>query len=169
VAIAEELFRNESFQLKDGTSLIDAISSLSSSDVGKLGDEDVLRYVAKYSLNGSSRKKAVSELVRMGKPEILEYLALTSPFESTRKSAINGLSKLQNLESLKSLVLSGDEKILQDTCSGLFKNLSAIVKARDAESLHLIAKFSKNSRQKRAASLWVRKIQVVKMIKKMES
>jgi hypothetical protein len=163
LATVEELKRTEVM------SLIDSISSLSSSDVEKIRDEDVLRYVAKYSSNSASRKRAVSELVKMENDPVLEYLAVTSNFSETRKSAIRGLSRLSNVEALRRIILSGTKNAVQEACSGLVRNMDIIIKNHDFESLELLLKFSKNARHRKIAENWLGKMRLVKMIKKIEA
>lgn len=163
MATVEELKRAEVM------SLIDSISSLSSSDVEKIRDEDVLRYVAKYSSNSSSRKRAVSELIKMENGSVLEYLAATSNFPETRKSAIQGLSRLSNVDALKRIIHSGAKNSVQEACSGLVRNMDSIIKNYDFESLELLLKFSKSARHRKIAQNWLGKMRLVKMIKKIEA
>lgn len=165
----DEIRRLESNVSREGFSLVEYLSSLSSSDIRKLQDEDVLRYVAKYSKNTASRKKAVSELIRMESSQVLEYIALTSNFDETRKSAIKGLSRLSDTDSLKRLIAAGDERVVQEACAGLFRNMDSIIRSGDTESLELMSKFSKRRKQKKLASNWLEKIRVIKMIKKIEA
>ncbi len=156
-------------ELQLSRSLIEEISSFTTSDIVKIQDEVVLRYVAKFSKSPASRKRAVFELVRMESAEVLEYVARTAVSDETRKLAIKGLSKLSELESLKRLANSGDEKIVPQACAGLFRNLQKIVRELDTESLELLSKFSKKGRHRKEALKWLKKLLVVKMIKKIEA
>ena len=168
MARAEQMRRAERSLLKEGVSLIDRISSFSPSDVVKLQDEDVLRYVAKYSRNKGSRRKAVSELIRLDAGHILEYLALTCEFEDTRKSAIRGLARLSEADSLKTIVRSQNPRVVREACSGLFRNLDALIRKGDVQGLELIAKFSLANKQRKTSLHWIEKMRVMKMIKKIE-
>jgi TnpA family transposase len=161
--------RAERSLLKEGVSLIDRISSFSPSDVGKLQDEDVLRYVAKYSRNKGSRRKAISELIRLDAAHLLEYLAMTCEFDDTRKSAIRGLARLSETDSLKIIVRSQNPKAVREACSGLFRNIDTLIRKGDVQGLELIEKHSPANKQRKTALNWIEKMRVMKMIKKMES
>lgn len=148
---------------------MEEISSFTTSDIMKIQDEVVLRYVAKFSTNPASRKRAISELVRMESAGVLEYVAATANSEETRKLAIKGLAKLSETESLKKLAKSGDQKLVPCACAGLFRNFQKIVREFDTESLELLSKLSMKGRQRNEASKWLKKLLVVKMIKKIEA
>ncbi len=168
MALSEELRRAELQQSKN-ISLMEEISSFTTSDISKIQDEDVLRYVAKFSKNPASRKRAVLELVRMESAEVLEYVASTTSSDETRKLSVKGLARLGDTESLKRLATSRDQGLVQLSCAGLYRNLQRIIRELDAESLVLLSKFSKKGRQRKEAEKWLAKLKVVKIIKKFEA
>ncbi|MFH0817899.1 MAG: hypothetical protein V1909_04670, partial [Candidatus Micrarchaeota archaeon] len=108
-------------------------------------------------------------LVRMESAEVLEYVALTTGSDETKKLSVKGLSRLGETESLKRLVNPKDEKTATYACAGLFRNINKIIRQLDTESLELLSKFSKNGRQRKEAEKWLAKLEIVKMIKKIEA
>ncbi|MFH1470314.1 MAG: hypothetical protein ABIF01_01050 [Candidatus Micrarchaeota archaeon] len=164
--VSFEQFRKS--ELRQSRPLIESISSFTASDILKIQDPDVLRYVVKFSKNQASRKRALSELVRMESAEVLEYISMTTDSDETKKLAINGLARLGETEPLKRLANSRDEKTVAHACAGLFRNANKIIRELDIESLDLLSKSSKNRRQKKEAERWLAKMKIVEMIKKFE-
>ncbi|MFH1447381.1 MAG: hypothetical protein ABIG39_00830 [Candidatus Micrarchaeota archaeon] len=146
------------------SSLAESISILSGSDLTRIQDESILRYVAKYSRNISSRRKAISELIKMNRVDILEYLAFTSDFDETKKLAILGLSRLSCIDALKRVIRSGDDRLIPTACSGLAKNIDVAIRRGDSEALEMISKFSRSQRQRKEAYVWLKKMSVIKKI-----